>query len=596
MTTRTESPADLLEFTWIWNRLHGQDTPPVHRRILRWLQPASDAPRRQLLMAFRGCGKSTLVGLFCAWSLYRRPALRILVLAAEQSLAGKMVGHVRRIVERHPLCAALHPEGQEAWAADRFTVRRAAALRDPSMLAQGLGGNITGARADLVICDDVEVANNCDTPGKRAELRERLAETEFVLTPGGSLLYVGTPHTEESLYRSGDAFLHGYRRLEVPMLDQAGASAWPERFSEAGIAALRARVGPLHFARQMLLQPVAAGAARLDPALLIRYAEDAEYREANGRAQLWLLGRRMVSGGGFWDPAFGREGSGDGSVRAGTTCTASPGSPSAPTRRTTQRRSSAAPWPSWPASIICRWSAWRPTGWAVSCLPCSGASWRGWARPARWWSTPAAAPRPSASCPPSTRCWRRGGSARMTASSARPSPARWRSGGRKRGARATTRWTRPPAPSSPSRCGCPACRRASRLPGGADAFPAGLRRGFVGYPKDLASMPGTAGRGDGVAAIGAAFGQAHADEALQAGLVLQLRRAAMRLDQHQAVQRRAAAGFQIGLCPHHPITRHRPLVGRCSPGRKEVSWNRSLPPWRGGSTPSRRRSSPRCSG
>jgi hypothetical protein len=100
------------------------------------------------------------------------------------------------------------------------------------------------------------------------------------------------------------------------MLDQAGASAWPERFSEAGIAALRARVGPLHFARQMLLQPVAAGAARLDPALLIRYAEDAEYREANGRAQLWLLGRRMVSGGGFWDPAFGREGSGDGSVLA----------------------------------------------------------------------------------------------------------------------------------------------------------------------------------------------------------------------------------------------------------------------------------------
>jgi hypothetical protein len=118
---------------------------------------------------------------------------------------------VRRIVERHPLCLALLPREAEAWAADRFTVRRDAALRDPSMLAQGLGGNITGARADLVICDDVEVANNCDTPGKRLDLRERLAETEFVLTPGGGILYVGTPHTEESLYRPGDAFLHGYR-------------------------------------------------------------------------------------------------------------------------------------------------------------------------------------------------------------------------------------------------------------------------------------------------------------------------------------------------------------------------------------------------
>ena len=312
-----ENAADLLEFVWIWNRRQSQGTPIIHRRILRWLEQEQPS-RRMLLMAFRGCGKSTLVGLFCAWSLYRRPQMRILVVAADQSLAGKMVGHVRRIIERHPLCAGLIPEGDEAWASDRFTVHRDGALRDPSMLSQGLGGNITGARADLIICDDVEVAGNCDTPGKRAELRERLAETEFILTPGGLILYVGTPHTEESLYRQGDGFLATYRRLEVPIEDAAGQSAWPERFPESAITALRTRVGPLHFARQMMLQPVAMAAARLDPALLLRYSEDTEYREANGRAQLWLLGRRMVSGGGFWDPAYGRAESGDGSVLAAT--------------------------------------------------------------------------------------------------------------------------------------------------------------------------------------------------------------------------------------------------------------------------------------
>lgn len=319
--TGTEAPADLLEFVWLWNRLQGQGTPRVHRRILAWLE--AERPRRRLLlMAFRGCGKSTLVALFCAWSLYRRPDLRILVLAAEQSLAMRMVAHVRRILERHPLCRELLPEEAEAWAADRFTVRRPGTLRDPSMLAQGLGGNITGARADMIVCDDVEVAGNCDTPGKRAELRERLAETEFVLTPGGLILYVGTPHTEESLYRAGEPFLEGYARLELPVLDAEGRSAWPERFPVEALAALRRRVGPLHFARQMLLEPRAAEAARLDPALMPRYAEETEYREANGRAQLWLLGRRLVSGGGFWDPAFGRPEGGDGSVLAATYCDA----------------------------------------------------------------------------------------------------------------------------------------------------------------------------------------------------------------------------------------------------------------------------------
>jgi hypothetical protein len=316
-----EGPADLQEFVWIWNRRHGQRTPVVHRRILRWME--AEAPKRRLLlMAFRGCGKSTLMALFCAWSLYRQPERRILVLAAEQSLAAKLVAHTRRILERHPLCPRLLPEGVEGWAADRFTVVRDAPLRDPSMLAQGLGGNITGMRADMILCDDVEVPGNSDTPGKRADLRERLAEAEFILTPGGLILYAGTPHTEESLYREGDDFLEGYCRLVVPILDAQGRSAWPERFDEEGIAALRRRVGPIRFARQMMLEPVPAAAARLDPALLLDYAEETEYREANGRAQLWLLGRRMVSGGGYWDPSYGREQGSDGSVLAAGYCDA----------------------------------------------------------------------------------------------------------------------------------------------------------------------------------------------------------------------------------------------------------------------------------
>ena len=318
----TAARVDFLEFAWVWNAAQGLGTPAVHRRIARWLQARRDArDRRLLLMAFRGCGKSTLVGLYCAWSLLREPDSRILVLAADHELAVKMVATVRRVLERHPLCRALVPDAPESWAMDRFTVRRRAVLRDPSMLAQGLSGNITGARADLIVCDDVEVAGNCDTPAKRAELRERLAETEFVLTPGGTILYVGTPHCADTLYLPpghADAWLVGYRRLVVPLLDAAGESAWPERFPAPEIAALRSRVGPLRFARQMLLQPVAEAAARLDPALVVRYAEEPEYREAGGRAQLSLMGRRLVSGGGFWDPAYGRPGAGDASVLAAT--------------------------------------------------------------------------------------------------------------------------------------------------------------------------------------------------------------------------------------------------------------------------------------
>ncbi|NMJ40266.1 phage terminase large subunit [Roseomonas sp. JC162] len=322
MGKRSNADAGFLEFVWIWNRRHQHETPAVHRRIARWLEARGAAgENRLLLMAFRGCGKSTLIGLWCAWLLARRPETRILVLAADQPLAVKMVASVRRIVERHPLCRHLLPDAAETWASDRFTVARDGALRDPSMLAQGIGGNVTGSRAEVIVCDDVEVAGNCDTPGKRAELRERLAEAEFILVPGGTILFVGTPHCEDSLYRhpkEEGAFLRGYRRLAVPVVNAAGHSAWPERFPRDVVASLRDRVGPLQFQRQMLLRPVAAGAARLDPAAIVRYAEEPDYREAQGRGVLTLLGRRLVSGGAFWDPAYGRPGSGDASVLAAT--------------------------------------------------------------------------------------------------------------------------------------------------------------------------------------------------------------------------------------------------------------------------------------
>ncbi len=317
----TETNPDFLTFLYAWNLKGNLPTPAPHRRIARWLMQRDAAgDRRLLLMAFRGCGKSTLVGLWCAWLLMRTPEMRILVLAADHTLAARMVATVRRIVARHPFCRHLLG-GDEAWAADRFTVKRDGAIREPSMLGQGIGGNVTGARAELIVCDDVEVAGNCDSPGKRESLREALSECEFILTPTGSTLYVGTPHAAESLYAppgAPGAFLDGYHRFRLPLLNAAGASAWPDRFDDARIAEVRASVGPLRFARQMMLELAEESAARLDPALMVRYAEDTDYREANGRPTLSLLGRRLFSGGGFWDPAYGRPGTGDASVLAAT--------------------------------------------------------------------------------------------------------------------------------------------------------------------------------------------------------------------------------------------------------------------------------------
>jgi hypothetical protein len=307
-------PPPFRDFLDAWNEGQGLTTPALHARIADWLADAHARRARGLvLLAFRGSGKSTLVGLFCAWLLACEPDLRVLVLAAEEALARKMVRSVKRIVERHPACTGLKPVRAELWASDQFAVARRAELRDPSMLARGLAGNITGSRADIVICDDVEVPNTCDSALKRIDLRERLAEIDYVLVPGGVQLYVGTPHSFYSIYadaarpETGEAapFLDGFERLSIPVVAPDGAFAWPERVGADEFERMRARTTGAKFRAQMMLEPVADGDCRLDPGRLLPYADALDPSEANGVPVLHLGGRRLVSAGCWWDPAYG---------------------------------------------------------------------------------------------------------------------------------------------------------------------------------------------------------------------------------------------------------------------------------------------------
>ncbi|MCY4397434.1 MAG: phage terminase large subunit [Rhodospirillaceae bacterium] len=317
-------------YLYSWNEYHDRTTPLHHKRIAEWLDEMLGKGRQRiLLLAFRGAGKSTVIGLFCAWLLTVQPDTRILTLSADEALARRMLRSARKAIEQHPDSGPIRPERPDQWSALRFTVAGSPHGRDASMLAAGLDSNITGARAEVVICDDVEVPKTSATRALREKLRERLGEIEFVLTPDGMQLYAGTPHAWDSIYGTGrprgtgdgpagdgpagdgaaegGGFLAGCERLELPVMDAAGAPAWPERFGRRHIERLRKRTGPVRFASQMMLQPADAEETRLDIGLIRPYEAELELRTANGEQLLLLGGRKIHSSTGWWDPAYGGE-------------------------------------------------------------------------------------------------------------------------------------------------------------------------------------------------------------------------------------------------------------------------------------------------
>lgn len=302
-----------------------QNTPSLHLTMALWLMENwKNNNQRLLLLSFRNSGKSTLVALFCSWLFLQNNNIRILVIAADFELAKTMVKNVRKIIELHPLTKHLKPSIPKHWAADQFTIVRTRELRDPSMLAKGLGANITGLRADVVICDDVEVPNTVSSYNKRNDLRHKLAEIEYVLVPGGMQIYIGTPHAHDSIYatESGDEndenrpVLTGFTRLKIPIFDRNGNSAWPERFSQDNIERIRRQTGPNRFASQMLLNTDKFKCSRLSLKYLQKYSDGLNIQSNNGEIILRIGNNRLLSASCWWDPAYGSPEKGDASVVA----------------------------------------------------------------------------------------------------------------------------------------------------------------------------------------------------------------------------------------------------------------------------------------
>ena len=193
---------EAFDFLDTWNKILGFETPKHHKQIISFLVDVfNNAPHRGLLSAFRHSGKSTVVGVFAACVLYHKPETRILILSAETGLASRMVAHIKNIIENHPYCQGIVPDVKKEWGTHKITINRPIGIREPSVICQGISGNITGMRSDLIICDDVEVPNTCNTIQKRINLRERLRELDFILSPNGTMIFIGTPHTKDTIYQ-----------------------------------------------------------------------------------------------------------------------------------------------------------------------------------------------------------------------------------------------------------------------------------------------------------------------------------------------------------------------------------------------------------
>lgn len=360
---RDSRSVSFLTFWVLWARQQGWEVPLLHVRICTWLETCK-APERVMLV-FRGAAKSTLYAGYKAWRLYRDRSHRSLVWSADGPTAEMLTADVINVLRNHPMTAHLlagRKPGRK-----RFWINGARDARNASMRAVGVDSNATGARADAVDFDDIEVPGNIETPEARLKLRHRISDSTHILVPGGQATYIGTPHTLDSIYpecisagaevlkiplfehtrrhtdtmsqtryrigfeicvdglyvmagiHKGARMLVDGRDYEVDgddivfpqppgvVIDICSGCAWPERFTRSEIALRRKKTRTLNaWDSQYHLEAKPITDIRLDPGRIPLYDAEPRFERANKVLQCWLGKARVVGASLRWDPASGK--------------------------------------------------------------------------------------------------------------------------------------------------------------------------------------------------------------------------------------------------------------------------------------------------
>ena len=183
-----------------WKFLNLPEPTPIQYDIADYLQSKE---RRLVIEAFRGVGKSWITSAFVCHQLLLNPQRNILVVSASKNRADDFSTFTQRLINEMPILQHLIPRDTQRHSKISFDVAPALASHAPSVKSMGITGQLTGSRADLIIADDVESANNSQTQLMRDRLSETVKEFDAIIKPDvGRIIFLGTPQTEMSLYNT----------------------------------------------------------------------------------------------------------------------------------------------------------------------------------------------------------------------------------------------------------------------------------------------------------------------------------------------------------------------------------------------------------
>jgi len=189
--------------SWI-DIIESREPSYIHSSMV--YEPAS--PKRLLVNVPPEHAKSTVITVnYCVYRIAMDPNIKITIVSKTQERAKEYLYSIKQRLshERWAKMQSVYgsaggwKEDADTWKADRIYLSRDSTEKDPTVQALGVGGQITGARSNLIILDDVVTTSNAHEWEKQLLWLQRDVITR--LGDNGKLLVVGTRIASNDLYR-----------------------------------------------------------------------------------------------------------------------------------------------------------------------------------------------------------------------------------------------------------------------------------------------------------------------------------------------------------------------------------------------------------
>lgn len=276
-----------------FRQLYFDRPTPAHHQLMCEAIEGAPLDSITLILAAPESAKTSLLTDYICWKLALDPDFRIAIVSESDDLAKKILGQVARrmtdeevfgpYIKRYGPFKAPDRESAKPWNAHSITVLRASHdEKEPSVESKGAGGQIYGARYDLLLLDDIQSTTNIGETEKlvghfRQSMLSRVSAEKGRTVIIGSRVDRGDFY--EKILEVGDDEDEPLvdRFVKIPALDDNDESYWPEWWPKERLQRRRKKVGPVAWERAYMQRPIAAGASTF-PEAAVRACLDTKVR------------------------------------------------------------------------------------------------------------------------------------------------------------------------------------------------------------------------------------------------------------------------------------------------------------------------------